>query len=180
VGSSPADGAKVGKVANTLAREYLYLLCQLDMRSEAAAFVSDVYSHLLGARYEYALESEAALPTERTVYSAEQLQQRHVLLQRLADSRPPLPVRGFWGDSWLEPYARKLKEIGNWQELLALYNLLYFSPAGSGKNKATSQALFLKYAPLSRIMMYHETCSALKAAEKYTLLAEFVSKQSLP
>ena len=150
-----AEGAnRVSWVMNTLAREYVLLLCRLDLLQEAKIFVKEILQRVLKIKH----SSEAEYG-------------------RICD------VRGFRGFSWLSPYIQCLREAGEWKEANALFQQIRDLEAEDeavleDEHTRSSRRIrnALQKPSVAKEYIYHNTAAALRSEGKIGKLADLMAE----
>uniref|UniRef100_A0A7S3LZR6 Uncharacterized protein n=1 Tax=Spumella elongata TaxID=89044 RepID=A0A7S3LZR6_9STRA len=180
--------------AYTLARQYVLLLCRLDLLEDCKLFVTDVRTHILNVRY--------GRPNQHNNFVSSTTVGGVEIIDKI------VPVAGFWEDGWIAPYFRRCRELNRWTEAASLYDALQETKryedgvrranlhlpenfTGPGlkeyQNVVSRRArgqegvddfVTPKQTPLKKsdVYMYHDTAAALRKAGDFKKLAELMSQ----
>lgn len=171
-------------MANTLAREYVILLCKLELENEAKLFISDVMNHIQSVKYHHRPAPQAGEQESSTKASDK-------------NKEPIVDVRGFSNDSWVGPYLHHLRERGEYAEVDALYTQLLDAAdyedsvrrANPDANRGFNQ---YRYGPGSvkptkvklpvrgrRTTMFHDTAYSYRKAGELGKLTDHMLKHKI-
>eukprot|EP00128_Syssomonas_multiformis_P016045 Colp12_sorted_trinity150504_noHs@17336 len=161
-----------GTTANTLAREYVLLLCKLDLLEDCKLFINDVQTHVLNVRYGRPNRHSPA-GTDFSVETATVGAEKPVLALT--------KVAGFWNNNWMAAYFRRAREQNTFDDAETLYSELEAAVQFDDAVRRKQHGGDVREKDASRKVnhMYHDTAAALRASGEIGKLADLMSTQRL-